>query len=904
MKKIMRGGLVVGIILSVLIFTTPVYSKLWDLRQGHGHGHGHPDQPLAMPVAAPDNGTTPENTPVTINVVANDRDADNNLNPATVDLDVVALGIQNSFSTTKGAYTVDNAGLVTYRPTTNFTGAAEIKYTVNDSTGFTSNEATIHIDVTAVNAAPVANNDVASTTNNKEVQINVVANDTDSDGRIDTSKVDINLSLAGIQKNVTSPEGTWSVNKGIVKYTPKSDFVGTAVISYQVYDNDGAVSNTATISVTVTSSNVAPVAVNDAAGTTINKAVSLNVVANDTDSDGRIDPTKVDLNTATAGVQSSANTSQGSFSVDSQGVVTYTPIALFLGKATLDYTVMDNDGAVSNVATITITVQALNLAPVAVNDNAATNKNNSVTINVTQNDSDPDGSIDVTKVDLSPTLSGIQTTANTQQGSYSVNNQGIVTYTPANNFTGVAAQEYVVADNVGAWSNVATITITVQNVNSPPVAADDTGATSENTSVMLNVVSNDTDSDGNIDATKVDLNPSVDGIQNSHDVSGGSFTVNNLGIVTFTPKKDFSGSATTNYTVSDNNGAVSNVAKITIAVQPYNAPVANEDRATTRENTKVDINVVANDTDSDGTIDATTVDLNIGAGGTQKSVATAQGLFEVNDSGVVTFTPKTDYAGLASIQYTVKDNNGVMSNAATINVTITTVPNAAPVITAFESEQDTLHYTPGNPQQFTQLFDVEDADDDSLAMAEIGFVRETYVSGNDKLVFADRNNITGTFDAGAGLLTLRGAAKIADYINAVRSVRYQFIATNESNKKVKAIYVRVSDGTSFSDIRKRWIRIGSGVTGLDIPTAFTPNNDGANDRWEITAPTDISGSDFADAHIRVFDKSGVMVFDANGLGSAWDGTYQGKHLPVDTYYYTIDLKQQQKRYKGIVAILR
>jgi gliding motility-associated-like protein len=916
MDKIMRGVLAIGIILAVLIFTSPTYSAHVtgnSSMQGGGHDSGsdnddgHGDQPPSPPVASPDSAITAENTAVTINVVANDMDADHNINVSTVDLDVSLTGIQNSFSTAKGTYTVDNTGVVTFTPTINFAGTADSKYTVNDSTGLTSNEAAIHVIVTiivAANTPPVANNDVASTTNNKEVQINVVANDSDSDGKIDTSKVDINLSDAGIQKNFTSPGGTWSVNKGVVKYIPRSDFAGTAVISYQVYDDDNAVSNSATISVTVTSSNAAPVAVNDAAGTTLNTAVTVNVVANDKDSDGRIDPTKVDLNTALTGIQSSASTPQGSFSVDAQGVVTYTPIALFLGRATIDYTVMDNDGAVSNAATITITVQAVNLAPVAANDNTTTTKNKEVTIKVTQNDTDVDGSIDASKVDLNPTLGGIQNTASTQQGTYSVNTDGVVTYTPANNFTGIAAQEYIVADNAGGWSNVATITITVQNVNSPPIAADDTGATSENTAVMVNVVSNDTDADGNIDASKVDLNPSVDGIQNTRDVLAGSFSVNNLGIVTFTPKRDFTGSASVNYTVNDNTGAVSNVAKITIVVQPLNAPVANEDRATTKANTKVDINVVANDTDADGTIDATTVDLNVGAGGAQKSVTTPQGLFEVNSSGVVTFTPKTGFFGLASIQYNVKDNKGVLSNAAAINVTVTEVADAAPVITAFEDPRDTLSYTAGGAQQFTQLFDVEDADDDSLAIAEIGFVAEGYVNGADKLIYTDRGGIKGTFDGTAGVLTLRGTARITDYVGAVRSVQYQFTGTGTSDMAIKSIYVRVSDGKNFSELKKRYIKIGSGLVGLDIPTAFTPNNDGANDTWQIQAPTDNSGSDFADAQIRVFDKSGVMVFDANGLGNAWDGTYQGKHLPVDTYYYTIDLKKQQKRYKGIVAILR
>ncbi len=911
---------VVLAVFAISIYSNPGFANDQKGSQGPGGGHGHgggprdpkdpkdpkgPEGPAGEPPSAsPDNATTQENTPVTINVVANDTDPDNDLNVSTVDLDVDTDGIQSTATTPKGSYSVDASGVVTFTPAADFHGPAALKYTVSDSTGLVSNPANINVNVESVNAAPVAANDSGTTPQDQEVEISVLANDSDSDGTLDTSKVDLNTTLGGIQKNATTNEGTWSSNRGVVKYKPKAGFVGTATISYVVYDNEDTPSNAATITITVTSTNAAPVAANDTGGTTMNKPVNVNVVANDTDSDGTIDASKVDLNTGTAGVQNTANTAQGSWSVNAQGLVTYTPIALFLGSASLSYTVMDNDGAVSNAATITITVQALNLAPVAVNDNVTTSKNQAVTIKVTQNDTDLDGTIDVTKVDLNPTLAGIQNTSETAQGDYAVNNQGVVTYTPANNFTGVAATTYTVMDNAGAVSNAASINITVQNVNSPPVAADDTGATSQNTTVTVNVVANDTDSDGVIDAAKVDLNTTKAGIQNNVDVAEGNFTVSNLGIVTYKPKKDFTGSVSLNYTVNDNNGAVSNVAKITIAVQPVNAPIAKEDTVTTSVNVAVDINVVKNDTDSDGEIDASTVDLNVSTAGVQKENTSPEGAFTVNNSGIVTYTPKKDFVGSAELQYTVMDDKGVLSNVALIRVRVEEVPNEAPRIVAFEEDTDTLRYTPGNPIEITDEFEVEDADDDSLALAEIGFVTEFYASGSDKLIFENTSKIKGTFDATTGLLTLTGPSTLNSFRDAVRSVKYEFTGEDEMHGDIKKIYVRVSDGKNFSELKQRVIKINSGVSDLDIPTAFTPNSDGANDTWRILAPSDISGSEFADAEIRVYDKRGTVVFGANGLSNTWDGTYQGKLLPVDTYYYTIDLKQTQNRYKGVVAILR
>jgi large repetitive protein len=237
-------------------------------------------------------------------------------------------------------------------------------------------------------------------------------------------------------------------------------------------------------------------------------------------------------------------------------------------------------------------------------------------------------------------------------------------------------------------------------------------------------------------------------------------------------------------------------------------------------------------------------------------------------------------------------------------VTVEELPDLAPVITAFEEPNDTIRYTPGHPISLTGEFEVEDADDDSLEIAEIGFVSQHYAAGSDRLLFVDMARIKGQFDPITGVLSLRGRAPIEEYITAVRSVQYNFTGNDESKNHIKRIYFRLSDGNSFSELKERVIRVSSALIDLDIPTAFTPNSDGANDTWRILAPGDISGSDFADAEVRVYDKRGTVVYGEKGLANTWDGTYQGKLLPVDTYYYTIDLKQKQKRYRGVVAILR
>ena len=86
---------------------------------------------------------------------------------------------------------------------------------------------------------------------------------------------------------------------------------------------------------------------------------------------------------------------------------------------------------------------------------------------------------------------------------------------------------------------------------------------------------------------------------------------------------------------------------------------------------------------------------------------------------------------------------------------------------------------------------------------------------------------------------------------------------------------------------------------LDIPNAFTPNGDGDNDLWEV-------GNLFTYERsvVEIYDRYGHRLFRAEGDGPAWDGRYQGKELPVGTYYYVIVLNDGSTSYKGAVTILR
>jgi gliding motility-associated-like protein len=86
---------------------------------------------------------------------------------------------------------------------------------------------------------------------------------------------------------------------------------------------------------------------------------------------------------------------------------------------------------------------------------------------------------------------------------------------------------------------------------------------------------------------------------------------------------------------------------------------------------------------------------------------------------------------------------------------------------------------------------------------------------------------------------------------------------------------------------------------LKIPNVFSPNGDGQNDTWRIDHLADYPG-----ATVNIFNRYGQQVYSSTGYGTPWDGTIKGKPLPVATYYYIIELKNDFKPLNGSVTIVR
>ncbi|MCP3674897.1 MAG: tandem-95 repeat protein, partial [Gammaproteobacteria bacterium] len=226
--------------------------------------------------------------------------------------------------------------------------------------------------------------------------------------------------------------------------------------------------------VTVTDVNDLPVANDDATSVAEGGNVVIDVRANDTDAETATSSlTITNIGTATNGTLVNNN----------DGTVTYTHDGSETTSDSFTYTVNDGDSDSATVATVNISVTAVNDLPVANDDEALVAEGGNVVIDVRANDTDAETAT------LSLTIANLGTATN---GTLVNNNDGTVTYTHDGSETTSDSFTYTINDGVSD-SAAATVTITLTAVNDPPVANDDTASVGEGGNVVINVRTNDTD---------------------------------------------------------------------------------------------------------------------------------------------------------------------------------------------------------------------------------------------------------------------------------------------------------------------------------------------------------------------------------------------------------------------------
>ncbi|HYF69838.1 MAG TPA: T9SS type B sorting domain-containing protein [Ohtaekwangia sp.] len=262
--------------------------------------------------------------------------------------------------------------------------------------------------------------------------------------------------------------------------------------------------------------------------------------------------------------------------------------------------------------------------------------------------------------------------------------------------------------------------------------------------------------------------------------------------------------------------------------------------------------------------------------------------------------PSKNYSGTLGVVVTISNGDDT-SDPFTFIITVTPV-NDPPEIENFITQA--IRYNPNTgPINVLKEPIVIDIDDKVLTVAEIAIQPDGYERGFEDLT-VDAENIQATFDMQTGILTLNGNASLSEYATVLNTIQYEYnYMEGVEPNKTKTLSFKLFDGKDHSETYERKINMTEAVD-LDIPTAFTPNNDMANDTWNIKL---LKPSDrFNDTIIRVFSRKGMLVYESKGFDKPWDGRYNGEFLPPDTYFYTIDfnLTSSTDNLRGVVTILR
>ncbi len=381
------------------------------------------------------------------------------------------------------------------------------------------------------NAITIADPDNPSSNEQAEL---TVANGTLTVGSTDGVSVSGNGTA---DVTVTAPLDAINSALDGLSYAPNQYFHGSDTLTLNTNDlgngtAGGPFTDMSSVQITVNDT-IPPTAVNDAFSTNENVSLTTgNVLTNDSDPDG---------DTLTA-VQVTGPTN-GSLTLNSDGTFTYTPNNDFHGTDSFTYQATDGT-LLSNTATVTITVNHVNQAPVANDDSFTSPEEQTLSGNVLTNDTDADGN----------SLTAILNTG-PSNGTFTLHTDGTFAYTPNPLFHGSDSFTYFATDGQ-ALSNLATVNITVTFVNHPPVANDDTYTIDANQTLSDNVLTNDTDVDGQALSAILSDSP-----------SNGTVTLHTNGIFTYSPNAFFAGTDSFTYFASDGQSE-SNLATVTITVLP------------------------------------------------------------------------------------------------------------------------------------------------------------------------------------------------------------------------------------------------------------------------------------------------------------------------------------------------
>ncbi|MEO0311965.1 MAG: hypothetical protein RIQ89_1622, partial [Bacteroidota bacterium] len=345
---------------------------------------------------------------------------------------------------------------------------------------------------------------------------------------------------------VINPDGTYS-------YTPDSGYVGIDSVVYNICDNGNPVlCDTSLLIININENNPSgnnpPYAGDDANNTNEDTPVSGNLLPNDFDPDGD------SLIVNTTSIIAPLN---GTVIIGSDGSYTYTPNADYCGTDQFVYEICDSGTPSYCVqATAYITINCVNDPPIANQDTISTNEDTPIVIVVLDNDTDIDSPIDTSSISIIDQPGNGVVVVDTITGS--------ITYIPDTNFCGIDTFTYSLCDTgVPILCDTALVIVNVNCINDAPQAIFDSTAICADSTIVFNVLLNDTDVD--FDSLTLQSTPLTA-------MNGVVSTTGVIGEIMYNPNAGFYGIDTITYIICDDgNGTLCDTGFAVVYVSPLNA---------------------------------------------------------------------------------------------------------------------------------------------------------------------------------------------------------------------------------------------------------------------------------------------------------------------------------------------
>jgi gliding motility-associated-like protein len=709
--------------------------------------------------------------------------------------------------------------------------------------------------------------------------VNVINDDTDLDGNPTAPingagqfTVDLDPSTVGIQTTFTNSTGTWTLNTttGEVTFDPANNYNGTSTITYTLCDGGGLCDN-AIITFVVAAVNDAPLANVNTTTTNEDAPVVINVPANDTDVEG--------LNLTSVTITS--NPTNGTVSVNPvTGAVTYTPNANFNGTDQFIYQICDNGTpALCDTAIVTITVNAVNDAPIVDNDTLLTNFNTPFSGDLTDSgDSDIDGVL----------ISNTTPIVLPENGTIIINPDGTYTYTPNTGFTGndtVVVQ--ICDDGFPQPANCIndTIFITVDLcINNPNADCDGDGV------VNSTEVTDGTDANNpcDLEIASQTVTPSAawgaldcdnDGLTNDEELTSGTDPLN--------PDSDgdavLDGTEVADGTNPNDPCDLEIVSQTVTPSAAWGALDCDNDGLTNDEELTAGTDPLNPDSDGDGVLDGTEVadgtnpndpcDLEIASQTVTPSAA--WGALDCDNDGLTNdeeLTAGTDPLNPDS------DGDGVLDGTEVADGTNPNDPCDLEIVSQTE--------TP------SAAWGALDCDNDGLT--------------NDQELLGGIDPLNPDTD-GDGVLD---GTEVIDGTEANNpcdlEIASQTVTPSAAWAALDCDGDGVFNGEEIAQGSNPQDPCSPNICDIVIPEAFTPDGDGINDSFEI------AGIDQAPNNtIVIFNRWGNVVYETSNYQNNWIGTSNGQltiggeDLPTGTYFYLFDTKTEKYGVmKGYVFLQR